>query len=267
MGRGATSGDDMRHLILLSILAALSTTAHAIVVRHDIDPTSYYSNASNYPALFAIYRTKQNNPDCIASLIAPQWAITAAHCTEDPVFLTGIKKKHYEVMLGEEVRVLDQVVRYKSEDGNELDIALVHFSEPVSDIVPLPLYRHDDELGRIVIIPGWGDSGTGISGVDISDGVFRVAENRIDAVTPKWLVWVFDDPRSKLNRALTYEGISGPGDSGGPALIMTTKGLAIAGISSGQKTFGRPEGVYGAEEYYVRVFVCAQWIDETIGKK
>ena len=78
------------------------------------------------------------------------------------------------------------------------------------------------------------------------------------------MFWTFDDPRSALGRALPLEGVSGPGDSGGPALIMTNRGWAVAGISFAQRTFNRPEGSYGNEEVYMRVAGYTDWIDRTV---
>ena len=115
-----------------------------------------------------------------------------------------------------------------------------------------------------MLLPGWGRTGNGLTGLQPADGRFRVAENRVDAATSRLLVWEFDDPRGLAGRAVPREGISGPGDSGGPALVMTPQGWAVIGVSSGQRTFGRAEGLYGAEEEYVRVSSFAAWIDRTV---
>lgn len=56
------------------------------------------------------------------------------------------------------------------------------------------------------------------------------------------------------------EGISGPGDSGGPALIETADGLRVAGLSVASS--GRPKGRYGALEFYSRVSPQVTWIRE-----
>lgn len=127
--------------------------------------------------------------------------------------------------------------------------------------MPLPIYREADERGREILIPGWGGTGNGLKGLGSEDGLFRVAENRIDAARDGFLIFQFDDPRSGTGRALALEGISGPGDSGGPVLIMTPSGLKVAGIGSAQRTYGRAEGLYSADEYYVRVSDHAAWID------
>ena len=64
------------------------------------------------------------------------------------------------------------------------------------------------------------------------------------------------------------EGISGPGDSGGPAFIFVAGKGYLAGISSGQSTRATKgkEGVYGVREYYVRVSSYVNWISTTIAQ-
>lgn len=258
--------DPMRFLLVLVLAFGFIDNAGAVIIRHDVDPEAYVANAEDYPALFALYRTKKGYRDCIATLIAPQWAVTAAHCTEDKPFVNGLAAAGYDVEIGASKATIDKVVRYEPADGAaKRDLALLHFSAAIASVVPLPLYKASDEIGRVVLLPGWGDTGDGLKGISGADGRFRVAENRIDAARDGWLIWKFDDPRSGIGRSVALEGISGPGDSGGPALIMTPKGLAVAGVSSAQKTFGRPEGLYEAEEYYVRISEFVEWIEQTIG--
>ncbi len=254
----------MRNLLLTSLLGVLLLVppAEAIVIRHDVPDGSYREDKGAYAAVFGLY-TKAGAPECLATLIAPRWAVTAAHCTEDRALRDEMAKaapRHAVILAGKE-RFLDRVVRYEpGADGIKRDIALVRFTEPVTDVPPLALYDADDELDRVVLIPGWGAPGDGLKGLGKWDGVFRVAENRVDVARDGRLVWIFDDPRSWRRRALRREGISGPGDSGGPALIPTADGLMVAGISSAQRTMGRAEGLYGAEEVFVRVSELRGWI-------
>ena len=70
------------------------------------------------------------------------------------------------------------------------------------------------------------------------------------------LVFRFDAPDDE--NVTPLEGISGPGDSGGPALIETTDGLRLAGLSVASS--GRPKGRYGTWEFYARVSPQLAWI-------
>lgn len=255
----------MRLVSLLLFLAILfGTAAPAIVIRHDVEPKASLASESRFPQLFALYRTQAGHRDCIATLIARDWAVTAAHCTEDAAFIAGVRGSGYEVEIDGSRRSIDRVVRHPPRaGGTNVDLALLRLAEPL-EIDPLPIYRASDELGRTILLPGWGGSGNGLDGLSLEDGLFRIAENRIDAARDGWLIWGFDDPRSGLGRALALEGISGPGDSGGPALVTTPNGLAVAGIGAAQRTFGRAEGLYGAEEYFVRLSEYGAWIDSVI---
>ncbi len=146
----------------------------------------------------------------------------------------------------------------------EHDIALVRLREEVVGIVPVPLYRGRDEAGREIIVVGAGMRGTGRTGPVEDDGQIRGATNRIDEAAEAWLCFVFDAPDAE--NATDLEGISGPGDSGGPALLVMDGTAYLAGISSGQDdaaTGGQP-GRYGVSEYYTRVSSYVLWIEQTM---
>ena len=86
--------------------------------------------------------------------------------------------------------------------------------------------------------------------------------NRITDVTEQWLKFRFDPPGSQ--DVLDLEGISGDGDSGGPALVMTGfNQCCLAGISSWQADHGQ-EGRYGVVEHYVRISRYLDWISSIV---
>ena len=253
-----------RVLAAFAAATLLSTPASAIVTRHDLASDAYLASETDYPFLASLFTTPAGHRDCVATLIAPQWLITARHCTEDPALDELVTAGRYSITFanGREAAVA-HIERMPDGDGMPLstDIALLKLAEPVADIAPVALYEGGDELRRVVFFPGWGGTGDGVEGLGAEDGQFRIAENRVDAVFDNFLIFHFDDPRSHLARAVALEGISGPGDSGGPALIPTPRGLQLAGISSSQRTFGGSEGLYGVDEYYVRIAAVRDWID------
>ncbi len=241
-------------------LAIIAPIASAIVVRHDIPDAAYLARQSDYPSVFALYRTKAGHNDCIATLIGSNFAITAAHCVNEKLRLSASAPDGpgFAVTIAGRPAHIDAVLQHPS-----VDIAQLRLAEPVIHIAPMPLYRGADEVGQVIVMPGWGGTGNGDTGLGTEDGLFRVAENRVDRAEDGNLSWRFDAPGHP--HALTLEGISGPGDSGGPALIRTAHGWHIAGVSSGQDTMDGPEGLYGVQEYFVRISSFAEWIDEHVG--
>jgi len=71
----------------------------------------------------------------------------------------------------------------------------------------------------------------------------------------------FDSTESENTTEL--EGVSGPGDSGGPAFIDLDDVRYIVGVSSNQQDNGK-EGVYGVTEYYARISFYKKWIEKNI---
>jgi hypothetical protein len=79
----------------------------------------------------------------------------------------------------------------------------------------------------------------------------------VDRVDRRTLYFTFDGPDSE--NVTQLEGISGPGDSGGGALIERDGRVYIAGVSCCQDHDGT-EGLYGVTEIYPRVSFYAAWI-------
>ncbi|MEM9137836.1 MAG: trypsin-like serine protease, partial [Cyanobacteria bacterium P01_F01_bin.42] len=152
------------------------------------------------------------------------------------------------------------------------DIALLKLSGEVDHVSPIALYTGSNEVGKTVTLLGWGDYGTGDRGIAreqaINDGLFRQATNQIIRAEGNQLFFDFDPPES--GASLPLEGVNGPGDSGGPALVESNEGYEIIGISSGGYypkgvKHDSQEGRYGWREYYVRVSAMMEWIQEVIG--
>jgi len=142
------------------------------------------------------------------------------------------------------------------------DIALVRLQSKASNNRYVRLNMSIKETEQLIIIAGMGDVGTGLTGPKMWDKITRGATNKIEGADDKWIWFTFDAPGSA--NVTELEGISGPGDSGGPALIESENNLFLAGISSHQKGEGKKKGTYGVIEYYTKVSGYYNWITETM---
>ncbi|MBD9370681.1 trypsin-like serine protease [Xanthomonas sp. XNM01] len=262
----------IRHLLLL--LLAASSSAGAVVIRDDVDDARYRIDASAFPALVDMPGEGHG------VLIAPQWVVTAAHTVPPHAALAqvtvgGVSREVERVVFHPGYRRLPQTLIDQALQSGEAilllvdlassdDIALLRLKAPVTDVVPVPLYRGEEEAGRVVQLIGKGATGTGADGHDPrgpNRTTLRRAFNTITSAHERWFCHVFDAPPS----ALPLEGVTGNGDSGGPALIEVDGQWQLAGLSAwkvvqGDVRTARP-GRYGQTSCNVRLRHYADWIE------
>jgi hypothetical protein len=276
-----------------------------MIIRHDVDPSLYIAAPDQFPAVVVVdghyeaiaipydnidrllkpslLPTIQTEPqqllcsDGMATLIRPDWLLTTAQVAQQ-LSLESV------VNIAQVAYPIQQIVihpHFRAEPATSLnpshceqvahDIALLQLQRPVQGVTPVPLYGDSDEQQKMVTLAGWGDFGTGLIGPDCVDKQLRVATNQVEKADEQWLMMRFDAPPA----GTLYEGIAGPGDSGGPALVSISaqdseglahsqQGFAIAGIRSGQDSGGAAqslgEGYYGVWDYYTRVSCYFDWI-------
>ena len=237
--------------LLVVALAFQAVGAAGIVRRHD-RPDAAYLELAQDPRWQA---TVSVGGMAMGTLIAPEWVLTAAHVAQ---FVGPFER--VVIVAGREyaVRAVHVHADYNGTSVGT-DIALLHLAEPVTDVKPAPLYRGADEAGRAVVFVGHGDTGVGPAGPpEGNDRRWRAAQNRITVAQGATLRFDFDAPPAGED----LEGISGPGDSGGPAFIEADGRAYVAGISSANIP-GTGTGIctYGTIEVYCRVSAQAAWIE------
>lgn len=265
----------MRLFLALTVATGMvlpSSPSFAIVRRHDVSDLQYqnYGRQFRAPLVNIAIPNPHGAPQLhngMGVLIAPNWVLTAAHAAE--IIKPGTPKNptgRYSVYVGGLPRLIDGVFinpGWKQRLAGE-DIALIRLKEPVSDTAPVGLYDGKDELGKTLIVAGYGAPGTGKAGVGKHDAILRAANVTVDEVDSQSLGWTFRSPKTRGVHAL--EGISGPGDSGGPALLERNGQLFVVGVSSTQDRKGQQSGTYGVVEYYARVSALRPWIEKVMAE-
>ncbi len=227
-----------------------------IIIRHDTDDSKYVELGKKYQSICHF-------PMGEGVLIDSEWVLTAGHVGND---LKQDLHDGYKPKATMEARdyEISTVIVHPGFHPIDDDIALVKLKKPVAGIVPASLYRQRDETGKMITIVGLGDTGDGITGPTHWDKIIRGATNLVDGADAEWIWFDFDSPASSGTTEL--EGISGPGDSGGPAFINDHGVNYVAGISSHQDDENGKKGTYGVVEYYTRVSSYFNWIEEIISK-
>ncbi len=243
-------------------LLTIALTLQSLIVRHDVPDEKFIELAKKYTQICHFQMGE-------GTLIDSCWILTAGHIGNDLNRDLELNKNPTVICNGKQY-FIDQVFvhpDFKSiDEGLDNDICLVRTKGTINNVLPAQIYSQNNEVGKHIILVGMGDVGTGKTGPQKWDKITRAATNIIDGVESTWIYFAFDSIDSK--KITEYEGVSGPGDSGGPALTEVGDTLFIIGVSSfqkGQEKYGK--GHYGVTEYYSRVSAYSKWIKQTMNSK
>lgn len=259
-------------ILLMPVMLCLAASASAIIIRHDRRDSDYRALARDFPQVFWLHE-RSGSRYCMATLVAGDWALTAAHCLQEtPVGASLQAGTIWPVSVAGRETGIDRAVLHPAYQpsvtaDSGTDLALLHLTRDPG-FSPLPLYRQQDEEGARLLIMGWGYSGNGQRAGHRPDRHFRVAGNVVTRAV-HWLEFVFDDPGDASSRAEDLEGMPGLGDSGGPALMLTDQGYALVGVARGELQTGEPvpQGLYGATAVYERVSLHLSWLSRVTGSE
>ena len=247
----------MKRKRLLLVVPFLSLLSMGLVVRHDVPEDKFIELGKAYPQICHL-------SDGEATLIKEDWVVTAAHVAI-PLSDEMENGTTPVVQLANHSYKVKKVVLHPNfsmgQTSIENDIAVIQIQGNIRDIPFAKLYRKQDEKGKKITIVGRGDFGTGLTGPQKLDKITRGATNIIEETLDQWIVFKFDTPDSENTTEL--EGVSGPGDSGGPAFIEVNDVRYLVGVSSHQRSNGK-QGVYGVTEYYSRISFYKNWIEQII---
>jgi hypothetical protein len=259
--------------VFLLVIAFVTIPTFAIIRRDDVDDARYLALGEKYRGVLvalAIPAQIDGAPmlySGMGTLVGKEWVVTAAHAAS-ALLKPGTEEilggTHFVFLRGRGYRITHIYLHpdWKAEESAN-DIALIHLEHEVNEPSPACIYKKADEEGKIVTLVGQGLPGTGASGAGKADGALRAATVRVGTANGKALTWIFHKP---TDRSVTpMEGISGPGDSGGPALFEVKGQLCIVGVSSTQAFDADVgDGRYGVKETYTRISEFSDWIEKTM---
>lgn len=273
---------------------ALAAPASAGVILNGTADSWYRDQAllSINSSVGQIYGTSSTDTFAASAVvIAPGWAVTAAHVTSGATSLKfyldgGGNFGSFSTRTGISADAWYTHSRWNGNLGAGYDIGLIHFSSGLgcgsafagAGGCAAERYTGTGELGRVGMTVGFGKTGVGSTGATIFDGLKRAGENIIDTTyrtggtTDRILLTDFDSGKSLDNDygsrvPLAHEYMIAPGDSGGGLFMdQVINGVLhhyLVGITSfgWGRLDGNPDSDYGDVGGFTRLSQFNSWIN------
>jgi secreted trypsin-like serine protease len=238
------------------------TLALSVATAQAPPPIVNGEETQDFPQVGMLYYEAGNRSGlCSATVIHPQWLLTAAHCvdamdgTGTTYFLMGTD---WDQGLERVITVTEMHLHPDYSGTGKHDIGVMKLLNTVTNMDPMSV--NDDVinsgwLGDEITYVGWGNSNNSGGG----SGTKRTVTVNLDGVD-SWNIYTFDDSGNQGNVC--------SGDSGGAALVPLGKDRwEMVGVNAfiyvrvgGQAECDHPEGAAGA----TRVDMYLDWIGEYV---
>ena len=191
------------------------------------------------------------------TLIAPHWALTAAHVVAD-MARCSVRTRDGEHRIDRIFTPADYTGAFA-----EHDIALVHVVQPFAVGYYPPLTDGSESLGQVCTACGFGVTGRLSTGYQTGDNELRAGTMRL--TTSERSVYVCEIRRGGSPLPFCIA----PGDSGGPLFAKAADGRTVlVGVNSYTAKIGKGpvRSRAGEESGHTRVGMYLEWIREVAGK-